>query len=163
MITRIQKNVFYKWTASVRNELYKCVGNALHKSNNQKSLWLSSPSPKDEHNDERQDHAGIFYPIINTVPPLNQPQYKIWEPHRVEDIQCFPLCFLYQDKVFQPKIYSSMHHYTVAIALRNNLILALGLPILTQIYQINIQLKNKWCRIIKNPPEFACSISKMTN
>lgn len=78
----------------------------------------SCPSPNNEYNDECQNHACIFYPIINTVPPLNQPQYRIRKLHCVKDIQCFSLCFLKnlmkkrrgkKKSVYQKASFMSMH------------------------------------------------------
>ena len=58
--------------------------------------WSESagPLPEEIQDDDCQKHPHIFDPCINTVPPLDEPQDGVGEPHCIKYIQSLPLCSL---------------------------------------------------------------------
>lgn len=46
----------------------------------------TSPPPEEIQDEDCQNHPNVFDPSINMVPPLDEPQYRVREPHCVENI-----------------------------------------------------------------------------
>lgn len=61
--------------------------------NEWKADQLPSPPPKEKQDDASWYHSNILDPSIDTIPPLNQLQYWVGEPHCVKNIESFLLYF----------------------------------------------------------------------